>query len=844
MKRERENSKENGETDINTDELGQKRKIELVDNCGIGILSVIFTKIPPEISYKILSFLSIYTIIITMFINKNSTNYITKNIGKHNIWYLIKKFNKNFAVPNGYINLIRWNMDYLGCEIKNKNYGYIKEEYDYDGHDNNNNNTDDDNNNDNNGNNYGRFATTSSSLCEDDPIFARTLSEICPDDTTKDNNKSVDYFGFNLCYQAAKYNQFETLKWLVIEKSCRLHPRIMEQVVKTDNVEMFDWVLELGIIPSFLSLVIASSYSYCIFKSFFNRKKCVIEKDLCYLHYGIMHNNIDAVKFLIEEKKYDPDLVSLMVALEYDPREARMSSGLRPDDHHDIFNYLIQKYDLLSDKCIRNDNNNYNYDDINNQHAYDYKNYYKNLQINDIKSVPINDFLFYLGYSGNKKIVEDSIEIFHISTNFEYLIAGAISHGEKNFFKWAINKFQITKISSHIIATGIGSSKNKENGIYNTFNWIAKKKNYCIVNFDYNSPMPACACIENSYPKLFKWIISNTDERSYYKNNKSNYDGILNLAISKGIIEILEIMSNGIYFEIVNDLYKEAITSANVNTLKWLKTKNEAKFSSKLVFKYVMEELGEGHEKNIILNYIDILEWIYTIDAKLIDSIVELFNKIEDNRDPISRYILENGQINILKWIESKGYRLDILKVWKYALYFGHYKILKWIYNYYEIEYCYWSEGSLKLALLTRNPKLIKFLYNINKPKKKLETKPCNASTIFVNIAIIIGDLPLLKWLIGHGYNYDADSYNIAKGVILKGVILIEPETGYAYLLNKKQTKISRLSILKTLIRNGRSLGLEKETDPKLEEIPAYKEIIEFINKNSPSKFILEYNYE
>jgi hypothetical protein len=63
------------------------------------------------------------------------------------------------------------------------------------------------------------------------------------------------------------------------------------------------------------------------------------------------------------------------------------------------------------------------------------------------------------------------------------LISGAISHGEKSFLKWIVNEFEITKIPSCLIATGINVSEDKEDEIYNILNWLAKK-NY-IVDFEY-----------------------------------------------------------------------------------------------------------------------------------------------------------------------------------------------------------------------------------------------------------------------------------------------------------------------------------------------------------------------
>jgi hypothetical protein len=81
---------------------------------------------------------------------------------------------------------------------------------------------------------------------------------------------------------------------------------------------MFDWVLSMGIVPKKMPVHLASCYSYCkIFLIFNKTAKYPVNKDLSYLQAGVINNNIDTVKYFIEEQNYEIYPMLFTIALQY-----------------------------------------------------------------------------------------------------------------------------------------------------------------------------------------------------------------------------------------------------------------------------------------------------------------------------------------------------------------------------------------------------------------------------------------------------------------------------------------------------------------------------------------------
>jgi hypothetical protein len=153
------------------------------------------------------------------------------------------------------------------------------------------------------------------------------------------------------------------------------------------------------------------------------------------------------------------------------------------------------------------------------------------------------------------------------------------------------------------------------------------------------------------------------------------------------------------------------------------------------------------------------LKFIYNIDKELIDFFVKNLNEITTFYTYTRfGYLIDNKSLHIFEWLESKGYRIEKSKIWNYALLFRQDKIIKWINESNKtnnIGINFWNKESLKMAILSKNFKLIKLAH-----KTKLCPKDLLSAEI-INTAIRTNQLHLVEWFIDRGYKCDENSYSM-----------------------------------------------------------------------------------
>jgi hypothetical protein len=111
-----------------------KKPCSYMDKNIKTILSIVFNKIhicisstfilydlPDSISDLIFGYLPKEMVVPLMFICKESNAYASDPIRIHDTKYLLRKFNKNFAVPSGNKELVNWTISYLEYPISNNN---------------------------------------------------------------------------------------------------------------------------------------------------------------------------------------------------------------------------------------------------------------------------------------------------------------------------------------------------------------------------------------------------------------------------------------------------------------------------------------------------------------------------------------------------------------------------------------------------------------------------------------------------------------------------------------------------------------------------------------------------
>jgi hypothetical protein len=322
---------------------------------------------------------------------------------------LILKFNKLFVVPNGYTNLIEWNIKYLNYSIK----------------------------------------------LNDD----------------------------NLCSIAIKNNMFKMVKWLNIEKSCRLDPKTINKSIKNDNLEIFNWLIIMGVPITKKSIELASIHSLNILKEIFNMISLESIGSLeTYFGNAAKNNNLGIVDYLMYKKKFKPTNKILFWLLK--------------DKCYNMFNYLVPFYDyntegfehlgfarmtsdlaqsaraaeLCSDHTNTTTNSTITTTTTTTTTTRHTTNQYTMIKLNDEdhKRWCNKMIWFHLGFSGDYQIVERLINMqkfkFDLADHSE-LITGAISYGDLSFFKSIIIILKVRTINYIEILMGITWSKNRDNVI-------------------------------------------------------------------------------------------------------------------------------------------------------------------------------------------------------------------------------------------------------------------------------------------------------------------------------------------------------------------------------------------
>jgi hypothetical protein len=669
------------------------KKLRLINNVN-GVLSVVFKKLPNVVSEKIFEFLGNYMIVPLMFLRKDISEYLQSNVEKNQIKILISKFNKNFAVPNGYIGSIEWTIDYLGYEI------------------------------------------------------------------SKDDKDGC------LCSCAARENQFKTLKWLHLNKMCKLSNKNLVESIDRDNPEMFRWLVKVGINPSFSNVYHSAAKSLDILKLFFepppimSRCRCQLEKIEKYnddtnndndsnfklidesnknecsliLESASMNNNFKIVNYLINERKFKPNI--------------KILSNVLITGNYNMFLALIAYY---------SENN-----DIDN--ICNGENYY-------------NVILFLLGLSGRKDILRYIFslkDIKIIKTDMKHLIYGACGSENYEFFRWVVGKFRPVNIRPKGIANGIYYSKgDNENETLEIIKWIFNldyfkyyydtnnySKMLCTIhkcdsddnNDDDNNDdddylygngtyIILKTCIQKYYNKIFNFLAfkeknknpGTFKEQSIYKQF---YQDMIITAVSSGNIEVLDMLFDSDNFIMDHTLYAFAASYKKLNSLKWLfeKKKKEETFAIHIIVNSFISNL-EGTVKEI-----EILNWIYDTFKDIFNEFIVYFNDLSDNEVKLWSNFISDKNLSVFKWFESKGLIFDLSKIWKFALQTGQYLIIKWIYKYHaNFILSIWNEDSLKIAISTGNSKLINFFYKQNLLYKSFE------SVEIINKIICNENLPLLR---------------------------------------------------------------------------------------------------